>query len=79
MFVKEKLFSENIINIFFKILEKMNLVQLSIDNYNRQKFTEKDPNSLPNISTMKILYCSTDFVRQMRLKNPDMMPISYLS
>ena len=35
MFLKEKLFCENIINMFFKILEKMNLVQLSIDNYNR--------------------------------------------
>lgn len=29
------LFSEKIINMYFKILEKMNLVQLSMDNYQR--------------------------------------------
>jgi hypothetical protein len=30
-----KLFSEKLINMYFKILEKMNLVQLSMDNYQR--------------------------------------------
>jgi hypothetical protein len=32
-FMKGELFSEEIINVYFKILEKMNLVQLSMDNY----------------------------------------------
>ena len=31
-----KLFSERLINVYFKILEKMNLVQLAMDNYQRQ-------------------------------------------
>jgi hypothetical protein len=34
--LKGTLFSEKIINMYFKILEKMNLVQLSMDNYQRQ-------------------------------------------
>lgn len=34
-FLKGKLYSEKIINMYFKILEKMNLVQLSQDNYQR--------------------------------------------
>ena len=32
-FAEGNLFSEKILNIYFIILEKMNLVQLSIDNY----------------------------------------------
>lgn len=32
-FAKGKLFQEKIINMYFKVLEKMNLVQLSMDNY----------------------------------------------
>ena len=32
-FLQGKLYSEKIINMYFKILEKMNLVQLSMDNY----------------------------------------------
>ena len=31
-----KLFSEKLVNVYFKILEKMNLVQLAMDNYQRQ-------------------------------------------
>ena len=33
LFLDGKVFSEKIINTYFKILEKMNLVQLSKDNY----------------------------------------------
>ena len=32
-FLQGTLFSEKILNMYFKILEKMNLVQLSMDNY----------------------------------------------
>lgn len=32
-FLEGKLYSEKIINMYFKILEKMNLVQLSMDNF----------------------------------------------
>ena len=35
-FLQGTLFSEKIVNMYFKILEKMNLVQLSNDNYQRQ-------------------------------------------
>ena len=31
------LFSEKLVNLYFKILEKMNLVQLAQDNYQRQQ------------------------------------------
>ena len=34
-FLKGTLYSEKIVNMYFKILEKMNLVQLSMDNYQR--------------------------------------------
>ena len=34
-FLEGKLYSEKIINMYFKILEKMNLVQLSKDNFQR--------------------------------------------
>ena len=36
-FLQGTLFSEKIINMYFKVLEKMNLVQLSMDNYMRQQ------------------------------------------
>ena len=36
-FLKGTLYSEKMINMYFKILEKMNLVQLSMDNYQRQQ------------------------------------------
>ena len=36
-FLSGKLYSEKIINMYFKVLEKMNLVQLSMDNYMRQQ------------------------------------------
>ena len=34
-FLEGKQYSEKIINMYFKILEKMNLVQLSKDNFQR--------------------------------------------
>ena len=34
-FLNGKLYIEKIINMYFKILEKMNLVKLSQDNYQR--------------------------------------------
>lgn len=34
-FLEGKIYSDKIVNMYFKILEKMNLVQLSMDNYQR--------------------------------------------
>ena len=76
-FAKGKLYSEKIINLFFKILEKMNLVQLSMDNYQRQQQLLETPEGRNSVSssvllgtsTMKIQYLSTNFVRKLRLQN----------
>jgi len=77
-FSEGKLFSEKIINMYFKILEKMNLVQLSMDNYQRQQqIGESTPegrnsvssNLLLGTNTMKIQYLTTNFVRKLRMQN----------
>ena len=72
--LKGTLFSEKIINMYFKILEKMNLVQLSMDNYQRQQQQETpdgrnsiSSNLLMGTNTMKIQYMSTNFVRKLRM------------
>jgi len=75
-FLQGTLFSEKIINMYFKILEKMNLVQLSMDNYQRQQQMQETPdggrnsvssNLLMGTNTMKIQYLSTNVVRKLRL------------
>lgn len=77
-FMQGTLFSEKILNMYFKILEKMNLVQLSMDNYQRQQQIQETPDGLRNsvssnillgTNTMKIQYLSTSFVRKLRLQN----------
>jgi hypothetical protein len=78
-----KLFSEKIINMYFKILEKMNLVQLSMDNYQRQQqINDTTPDGRTSISsnlllgtnTMKIQYLTTNFVRKLRMQNDSETP-----
>lgn len=68
-FNKGQLFQEKIINLYFKILEKMNLVQLSMDNYTRQMLETPDPDrtssNLLSSTTMKIQYLNTNFVRKL--------------
>lgn len=82
-FLKGTLYSEKIINMYFKILEKMNLVQLSMDNYQRQQqMMQETPDGgqrhsisshlLLGSNTMKIQYLTTNFVRKLRLQNPDL-------
>jgi hypothetical protein len=77
-FSQGKLFSEKIINMYFKILEKMNLVQLSMDNYQRQQqINDTTPDGRNSVSsnlllgtnTMKIQYLTTNFVRKLRMQN----------
>lgn len=81
--MKGTLYSEKIINMYFKILEKMNLVQLSMDNYQRQQqMMQETPDGgarhsvsshfLSGTNTMKIQYLNTNFVRKLRLQNPDL-------
>lgn len=69
------LYSEKIINMYFKILEKMNLVMLSMENYQRQQQQETTPTgdgisskTYYNPLTMKIQYLTTDFVRKLILE-----------
>jgi len=76
-FVEGNLYSEKIINMYFKILEKMNLVQLSMDNYQKQIQIQQraDSQSMNSISsnlllganTMKIQYLTTNYVRKLRI------------
>lgn len=77
------------INVYFKILEKMNLVQLAMDNYQRQQILLQENTNTPDgrnsdnrssvnsalllgTNTMKIQYLSTNFVRKLRINNPEM-------
>ena len=68
--------------MYFKILEKMNLVQLSMDNYHKQIHLQAqakadgsisrnslNSNMLLGINTMKIQYLSTNFVRKLRMQS----------
>ena len=64
--------------MYFKILEKMNLVQLSMDNYQRQQqINDTTPDGRNSVSsnlllgtnTMKIQYLTTNFVRKLRMQN----------
>ena len=76
-FLSGKLYSEKIINMYFKVLEKMNLVQLSMDNYMRQQQVQETPdgygnsrvsassNLLVGSNTMKIQFMSTHFVKKL--------------
>ena len=53
-------FSENIINVYFKVLEKMNLVQLSQDNYTRnQSMLESTPGARESLSSNMLLGTNT--------------------
>lgn len=70
--------------MYFKILEKMNLVLLSMDNYQRQQYMMQEtpdgaggrPSTsshfLAGSNTMKIQYLTTNFVRKLRLQNPEL-------
>lgn len=76
-FLEGKLYSDKIVNMYFKILEKMNLVQLSMDNYQRQQAINETPggdgnsresnvsNMMIGSNTMKIQYLSTSFVKKL--------------
>lgn len=60
-------FSEKIVNVYYAILERMNLVQLSIDNHQRTLSMLETPDGRASLSshhllaknTMKILYLDT--------------------
>lgn len=70
-------YSEKMINMYFKILSKMNLVQLSMDNYQRQQQMLETPdgensyrdNLLLGTTTMKIQYMNTNFVRKLLIQS----------
>jgi len=55
------LFSELFMNLYFKILEKMNLVLTSAQNFQNQT---PQGNDIPCID--KVMYCTGNFMRKLR-------------
>eukprot|EP00356_Strombidium_inclinatum_P009143 CAMPEP_0170489744 /NCGR_PEP_ID=MMETSP0208-20121228/8046_1 /TAXON_ID=197538 /ORGANISM="Strombidium inclinatum, Strain S3" /LENGTH=266 /DNA_ID=CAMNT_0010764805 /DNA_START=2091 /DNA_END=2891 /DNA_ORIENTATION=+ len=88
LFLEGKLYSEKIINMYFKILEKMNLVQLSMDNYQKQiqlqnsgRMDGSIRNSISSsilmgLNTMKIQYMTTHLVRKLKISAEHETPLS---
>ena len=59
---------ERIINVYFKILEKINGVLLRGQDYIRQQMT-KDANNITQdmeVVTQKVLFCNTSFIREFK-------------
>jgi len=55
--------SENLVNLYFKILDKMNMVLLTAQNFQSQT----PSGNLADIpSCEKVMFCSGNFVRRMR-------------
>lgn len=54
---------ENLINLYFKILEKINFVLLQVQNYLKTE-TPGGPND--SQATDKVRYCGSNFIRKLR-------------
>jgi hypothetical protein len=53
--------SENLINLYFKIMEKINFVLLQVQSFMK---TETPGGDAP--TTDKVLYCNSNFIRKLR-------------
>ena len=61
------LFSEKFLNLYFKILEKMNLVLLSAQEFQKQTPTDAVNDTIPSVE--KVMYCQGNFMRKLRKAN----------
>ncbi len=68
-FAKGKLFRENIINVYFKILEKINLVNLSYYNYQVMQQNSGTADGFNQFQPYKIQYFNTKFFEKLNNDN----------
>ena len=60
---------ENIINVYFKVLQKVNLVLHRANDYLKMQATagaNSNPNEITELATKKVLYCNTNFIRDLK-------------
>ena len=63
---------ENLINVYFKILEKVNLVLLRANEYIKQQQANGTmQEQMPQLDTQKVLFCNTNFIRELKNCQPD--------
>ena len=58
---------ENIINVYFKVLQKVNLVLHRANDYLKMQSTAGgNANEITELATKKVLYCNTNFIRDLK-------------
>lgn len=57
---------ENLINVYYKILQKVNLVLLRANEYIRQQQASGLGAQMVPLETQKVLYCNTNFLRELK-------------
>jgi hypothetical protein len=63
--MKGEAVNENLINLYFKILEKINFVLLQVQDF-LQKGTPGRPTATEVPSAEKVLFCNSNFIRKLR-------------
>ena len=61
---------ESIINVYFKVLQKVNLVLHRANDYLKMQATaganQANPPEVSELATKKVLYCNTNFIRDLK-------------
>ena len=58
--------NENLINLYFKILEKINFVLLQVQSFLKTNETPGRPSETAIPTTDKVMYCSSNFIQKFR-------------
>ena len=62
---------ESLINVYFKILEKINLVLLKANEFLKMQSTSGGENDqIEALGTQKVLFCNTSFMRDLKTCAP---------
>ena len=58
--------TENLINLYFKVLEKINFVLIQVQNFLKNDTTPGRPSETAIPTTEKVLYCNSNFIKKLR-------------
>lgn len=62
---------ENLINVYFKILEKINLVLLKANDFLKaQQTAGENSEIIEALATQKVLFCNSNFIRELKNCTP---------
>lgn len=61
---KGEMIGENLINLYFKILEKINFVLLQVAQFLKSETPGRPEDEI--ITADKVMYCNTNFIRRLR-------------